>query len=447
MASALMEMGKFDEAVDSCQQALRLRPDYTEARTNLGNALLKLGRHDESLMCHDDVLRLSPNDPMAHWNRALAWLLLGDYERGWPEYEWRMQGPVRLKRPFRQPLWNGSSLAGKTILLHAEQGHGDTLQFIRYAPLVKQCGGEVILECDPVLARLLKSCPGIDTVVSQMAALPSFDVHAPLLSLPAIFKTTLATVPANVPYLSAEPELVRWWAATLDKETRRQGDKETRRQGEGIADHHVTSAGSCLPVSLSPCLPVLEREFKVGIVWQGRPTHGQDRHRSIPLAAFASLARLEGIRLFSLQKGAGSEQLAPSPLSPAAGERGWGEGFPVTDLGSRLETFADTAALLKNLDLLVTIDTAVAHCAGALGVPVWVMLPFSPDWRWLLNREDSPWYPSMRLFRQKRWGDWDEVIERVTKGAEINKPNRLAATLFSDASEKRPGPHASPKRR
>ena len=230
MASALMEMGKFDEAVDSCQQALRLRPDYTEARTNLGNALLKLGRHDESLTCYDDVLRLSPNDPMAHWNRALAWLLLGDYERGWPEYEWRMQGPVRLKRPFRQPLWNGSSLAGKTILLHAEQGHGDTLQFIRYAPLVKQCGGEVILECDPVLARLLKSCPGIDTVVSQMAALPSFDVHVPLLSLPAIFKTTLATIPTNVPYLSAEPELVEHWHRELDLERRIQSAECQREE-------------------------------------------------------------------------------------------------------------------------------------------------------------------------------------------------------------------------
>ncbi len=408
------------------QVALRLKSDYAEAFYNLGIAFNEQGRLAEAVARYQESLRLKPDFAVAHWNIALTWLLAGDFERGWPEYEWRWQWKdfPSSKRSFSQPLWDGSSLAGRTILLHAEQGLGDTIQFIRYAPLVKSSGGTVILECHPALLRLLQSCAGVDRLLAKGSSLPRFDVHAPLLSLPGILGTTLSTIPAEAPYLFADPELVRWWSGEVVKE--RQGDRETRRQGEGSADHHITSAKSCLPVSLSPCLPVFEREFKIGITWQGNPIHKKDKQRSIPLSYFEPLARLEGIRLFSLQKGTGSEQLAQN-----AGR------FTIADLGIRLETFMDTAAVLKNLDLVVACDTAVVHLAGALGIPVWVALPFAPDWRWLLDRDDSPWYPTMRLFRQKRWGDWDEVLQRITE--EVQKLLPVHGEQGTGTSLTRPG--------
>jgi hypothetical protein len=251
-------------------------------------------------------------------------------------------------------------------VLHTEQGLGDSLQFIRYAPLVKQRGGTVVVECLRPLARLLARCPGIDRLVVKGSDLPAFDVHASLMSLPALLGTTLATVPADVPYLFADPELVERW----------------RRE-------------------LAP-LP----GFKVGIAWQGDPTHPKAGARAIPLRHFEPLARRPGVRLFSLQKGPGTEQ-----LRDVAGH------FDVTDFGNRLDEasgpFMDTAAVMKNLDLVITSDTAIAHLAGGLGVPVWVAVPAVPEWRWLLGREDSPWYPTLRLFRQARPGDWEGVFARM----------------------------------
>jgi hypothetical protein len=252
-------------------------------------------------------------------------------------------------------------LAGRTILLHAEQGLGDTLQFVRYAPLVKARGGTVVLEVQEPLFSLVATCPGVDRLVALGAPLPPFDTHAPLLSLPGLLATDLASIPVEVPYLAADPALVEHWKAVRS--------------------------------------PV--RWLKVGIAWQGNPRHVNDRHRSLPLARFEPLARLEGVRLLSLQRGPGSEQLA--------GAAGW----MTADLGDALECFRDTAAAIRNLDLVVTVDSAVAHCAGALAAPVWVLLPYAPDWRWLLGRDDSPWYPTMRLFRQAAPGDWDGVIDRV----------------------------------
>ncbi len=323
----------------------------------------------------------------------MTWLLAGDYEHGWPEYEWRWRCRefAKHKRTFLQPLWDGSSLTGRTILLYGEQGLGDTIQFIRYAPLVKERGGRVIVECQPLLVPLLKGVAGVDEIIPEGSPLPAVDVQAPLLQLPAILSIP---IPAKVPYLAADPELVRWWGATLDKETGRQGDKEISRQRVMGKEQ----------VSLSPCLPVSLSGFRIGIAWQGNPTHKKDKQRSIPLPYFEPLARLEGVRLFSLQKGTGSEQLAQ--LSGR---------FPITDLGSRLETFLDTAAVLKNLDLVVACDTGAVHLAAP-----WVF-PSGSSWHscrtgaWLLQREDSPWYPTMRLFRQKRWGDWDEVFQRIVQ--------------------------------
>ena len=265
-----------------------------------------------------------------------------------------------------QPRWDGSDLQGKTILLRAEQGLGDTLHFIRYAALVKQRGGTVVVACQKPLLRLLQTCPGIDRLVVRGTELPPFDVQAPLLSLPGIFQTALTSIPARVPYVFADAGLVEHWRQRL-----------------------ATLPG-----------------FKVGIAWQGNPQVSKVQPHFIPLGAFEPLARLPEVQLISLQKGPGAEQL--TTLNPA---------FPVTDLGTLDEAagpFMDTAAIVKNLDLVISADTVTAHLAGALGVPTWVALPFFPDWRWLLDREDSPWYPTLRLFRQAETGGWPSVFARMT---------------------------------
>jgi tetratricopeptide (TPR) repeat protein len=364
LGNVLQKQGKLVEALACLQHALRLKPDFAEAHYNLGNVLKEQGQLTEALASYQQALRLTPDYAEAHWNRALVWLLAGDFEQGWPEYEWRWQRQEASPPRFPQPRWDGASLHGQTILLWAEQGLGDTLQFVRYAPLVQARGGCVLVACQPALVPLLSRCPGIDQLLSQGSPLPPFDAWAPLLSLPGLLQTTLATVPRTVPYLFPDPERVQYWRQEL---------------------HPLEG-------------------FKIGIVWQGNSRHQNDKQRSIPLAQFEPLARVERVQLISLQKGAGREQLE------AVAER-----FPVIDLGQRLDgdSLADAAAAMQNLDLLIACDTALAHLAGALGVPVWLALPFAPDWRWLLEREDSPWYPSMRLFRQQKWGDWDEVFARM----------------------------------
>ncbi len=357
---ALAEAGRADLALTCYAEALRLRPDAAETLSNLADALADLGRFDEALARCDESLRLRPDNPLFHWNRALLRLTVGDFSGGWPELEWRRQIPGLAPRALPQPAWDGAPLAGRTILLHAEQGFGDTIQFARYVPLVNQRGGTVILECQPELARLLTTLPGVDRVVARGDPLPPFDVQAPLLSLPGLFGTTADMIPARVPYVTPEPELVARW-------------------------QHELGGG-----------------FRVGIVWQGNPRHRRDRFRSVPIRAFAALGMVPGVRLVSLQKGAGTEQ-----FNELAGA------FAVEDVGSRCDDFAETAAAIRCVDLVIAVDTAVAHLAGALGVPAWVALPFRPDWRWLLGREDSPWYPTMHLFRQRRPGDWDEAFGRM----------------------------------
>ena len=373
----LEKQDRFDEAIARYQQALRLKPDYPEAHNDLGIVLGKQGRLEEAAACYQQAVRLKPDYPEAHWNLALAWLQMGRFEQGWAGYEWRWKcKEFGSLPPFQPPLWDSSPLDGRTILVHAEQGLGDTLQFIRYVPSVRQRGGHVILMCQPPLVRLLTRSPGIERLLAHGDPLPEFDVHTPLLSLPRLLGTTLESVPADVPYLEAEPQLVEAWRQRLDPYP----------------------------------------GFKIGIVWQGNPKFRLDRFRSAPLTEFAPLARVPGVHLFSLQKGPGAEQLA------ALTDR-----FPVTDLGSGLDDFVDTAAVLKNLDLVVSVDTAVAHLAGALGIPVWVALPSASDWRWLMDREDSPWYPSMRLFRQDKPGDWAGVFAEIRVAAEKMAAEKMAA--------------------
>ena len=268
---------------------------------------------------------------------------------------------------FAQPRWDGKPLDGKPILLHAEQGLGDTIQFVRYAKLVQQRGGTVLVESPPALMRLFARRTGIDRLIPQRAPLPDFACHAPFLSLPGIFHTTLATVPTSVPYLSPEPALVQEWGEELAKI-------------EGL---------------------------KIGIAWQGSKQYGGDAHRSIPLRAFEPLTRLPGVCLISLQKGFGSEQI-----------REVGKGWNIVDFGAKLDAdaaFVDTAAIMSHLDLVISSDSAIVHLAGALGVPIWVALCRAADWRWLRHGETTPWYPTMRLFRQKEWGKWDHVFRSMAR--------------------------------
>lgn len=370
--NVLRSLSRPQEAEADYREALRLNPAYPEAWNNLGNVLKDQSRIPEALVCYERALSVNPGLIDALIDLGLTRLLLGDLERGWEGYERRWEYPDFPKRTFPRPAWDGSPLAGRTILVHAEQGLGDTLQFIRYAPLVKARGARVIVECQAPLLPLVKTCAGIDEVVAQGSPLPAFDVHAPLLSLPRLFGTTLATIPASLSYLSADP-------ATVDR--------------------------------LRPIVDAVGG-FKVGIAWQGNPQHARDRERSIPLRLFEPLARADGVRLVSLQKGFGIEQARDVT-------------FPLVDLGSRLDlltgSFQEAAAVVTCLDLVVTADTSLAHLAGALGKSVWLLLPTVPDWRWLLDRLDTPWYPSMRLFRQTHRADWAGVMTRVAAALQERK--------------------------
>lgn len=366
LGNVLGALGRFDEAVASYHRALRFKPDYAEVFDHLGLVLQAQGKLDEAVGWFDKAVEHAPESGIIHLNRALACLQRGDFTRGWTEYEWRFRCREHPILAQGKPFWDGSPLDGRTVLLWAEQGLGDSIQFIRYASAVKDRGGRVVVACPESLIALLKTCSGIDAIVPQGDPTPEHDCHAPLMSLPRIFGTTLETIPATVPYVSADRRSAARWREALENTT----------------------------------------GLKVGIAWQGNPDHKKDRLRSFKLNLFEPLARIDGVRLFSLQKGFGAEQLDEAI------------GFPVVDLGRRLGDLDDAAALIDNLDLLVTPDTALAHLAGALGVPVWIAVQFSSDWRWLLDREDTPWYPSIRLFRQREWNDWEEVFGRIASALE-----------------------------
>ena len=378
---ALKELGRLEESAANLERALAIDPSFFEAHNNLGNTLKEQGKLHESAACYLRTLRLKPDHADAHKNLGILYLLMGNFAQGWAEFEWRWRCHDFSLPKLPQPLWDGSPLHGRTIFLHTEQGLGDTIQFVRYAKLIKQAGGSAILVCPANLVRLLTRCDGLDRVLPG-EPLPRFDVHAPLLNLPRLLGTnSVETIPADVPYIHAEPELVERWRVRI-------GEPSPVRGRLVPAIRPLTGLGSP------------ERAFRIGISWQGNPANTRDRWRSVALERFAPLAAILGVKLISLQVGPGSEQLRQAPDL-------------AIDIGSELTDLADTAAVLKNLDLVITVDTALAHLAGALGVPVWVALPFAPDWRWLLNREDSPWYPSMRLFRQPRLRDWEDVFARI----------------------------------
>jgi tetratricopeptide (TPR) repeat protein len=371
LGDALSKEDKLDQAIECFQEAAQVKPRFAGAWYNLGNTYLLVAQFELAIRSYEQALEIDPTFALAHWNCAFVRLLCGDFEKGWPEYEsrWQLEGVVR--RDFQQPLWDGSDLHGQTILLHAEQGLGDTIHFVRYAALAKQRGGDVIVQCQPELLPLLAGVPGIDRLIDRDAPLPDFDVRAELLSLPGILHTELATIPAEIPYLQAEQRLVEKWRDLL------------------------------APLRT-------KARLLVGIAWQGRPTHSRDRQRSIPLATFGRLADVRGVQLVSLQHGSGSEQLR---------ELGGRFSVHVPSIGQDdpAAAFLDSAAIIQNMDVIVSVDTVFVHLAGALARPIWVPLSLIPDWRWLLGRDDSPWYPTMRLFRQTQRGKWDDVFIRIAE--------------------------------
>ncbi len=363
---ALAELDRPEEALESCERAVALRPGYAEAFYNRGNALRDLNRIKEAVDSYERAIALAPDYASAHWNLADCRLLLGDFALGWQEYEWRWklaQNDNGL-REFEQSLWLGAqTLKGRTILLHSELGVGDTFHFCRYAKEVAALGANVVLEVQPSLLTLLADLEGVAQVVPRGAPLPAFDYHCPLMTMPLAFKTDLATIPANIPYVRSDPARVAAWREKL-------GDK---------------------------------RKPRVGLVWSGSMLLKNDK-RSMALAEMLPLVA-DWAEWVCLQKEVGESETGLLASRP-----------DVRFVGGELQDFADTAALLDLMDIVVSVDTGVAHLAGAMGKPVWILLPFIPiDWRWMLDREDSVWYPTARLFRQSANRDWASVIGRVNE--------------------------------
>ncbi len=374
-ASALRRLGDLAGAEAAVMRALDLRADYAGALCTLGLIRHEQGAYDDALAAYERALALEPEMAAARANRSTLLLLLGRMDEGWREYEWRWrtEGFTTPRRDFTAPAWQGEPLARRTILIHAEQGLGSAIQFVRYAPLVAAHSGRVILECQPPLVRLFGSVAkekeggaGSVVLVAKGDPLPGFDVHAPLMSLPRLFATTLDSVPSAVPYLAADPGLRAEWRERL--------------------------AAVARP--------------RVGVVWAGNPQHHNDRNRSASATALAPLLAMPGVSFVDLQVGTGAEQRRDLDADAAAA---------LTSPGGVIADFADTAAIVAELDLVISVDTAVAHLAGALARPVWLLVPFVPEWRWLRERTDSPWYPTMRLFRQTCPGDWAGVVAAVAE--------------------------------
>ena len=361
---ALHALDREAEALESCERALALEPDYVDAHNSRGIALFALKRPAEAAESYERALALDPEYAPAHWNLALCRLLLGDFAAGWQEYEWRLKaGPQSAaRRDFVQPSWLGAqSLQGRTILLHSEQGLGDTLQFCRYAKEVAALGATVLLEVQAPLAGLLAGLEGVAQILREGDPLPAFDCHCPLPSLPLAFRTDLRSIPSAVPYVRSDPVRTAAWREKL-----------------GVAT-----------------------KPRIGLAWSGSAAHRNDRNRSVPLEQMLPLVD-ERAEWISLQK-----EVRASDAAVLASRA------DIRRVGGELEDFADAAAVVELMDIVVTVDTSIAHLAGAMAKRVWILLPFNPDWRWLLDREDSVWYPTARLFRQPTPGDWASVVRRL----------------------------------
>jgi tetratricopeptide (TPR) repeat protein len=357
--------GQLDAAVTSAKRALEIKPDYPEGYNNLGIAQRSLHRFEDACRSFEKALELADDFPLADFNLGITKLLEGKFREGWSGYECRAETLDTPPRTFTQQRWDGKSVTGKTLLVYSDQGFGDAIQFARFLHEAQQrSGAKLILECQPELKPLFADHPAVDDLILEGDSLPNFDVQIPITSLPALFRIELHTIPADVPYLTAQ-----------------------------------FSPKDELQTLLNE---VSSTQLKVGFVWQGNPQQARDIVRSCSLETFRPLFEMHRIAPFSLQTGEAAAQIESLRTQHRP-----------MDLGSHMQNFAETAAVISNLDLVITVDTATAHLSGALGVPVWVLLCHTPDWRWLLNRDDSPWYPSMRLFRQPKWGDWDSVIAKV----------------------------------
>ncbi len=386
LSLALKHQNNFTDAEAALRRALALQPDYAEAHNNLANLLLSLCRAPEALAHYRRATALDPAHPTIPFNHGAALLLSGDLAAGWPLYEHRFASWLpHERRHTHVPQWRGDfPLAGRTLLVHAEQGLGDTLQFVRYIPLLAAQGATILLEAQRPLLPLLAQLPGVASLHAQHDPLPPFDCHCPLLSLPLAFQTTLETIPAKTPYLSAP-------------------------------------SGHPSPITPDPSPRDARPRARIGLVWKGNPHHENDHNRSLPFAQLRPILEAHpDLQFFSLQKPASPEfnafasvSLRPSPLAPR---------LPPVDLAPHLNTFADTAAAIADLDLVIAVDTSVAHLTGAMGKPVWLLLPFFPDWRWLLNRTDTPWYPNMRLFRQTTVADWTAPLHEVATALQSFRP-------------------------
>jgi hypothetical protein len=356
LAAAYRRLGNLEEAIAQGRKAIELQPDFASGYNNLGGALSDAGQWAEAEATLRRAIELRPDYAEAHYNRALQLLRSGDFQRGWAEFEWRTQcKAAEGQRRFNQPSWNGRATEGQTILIYCEQGFGDAIQFIRYVPMLSRLGMKVIVESPLALLRLFQNSLPSQQVIVTGQSLPPFDVQYSLMSLPLALGTTLRTIPAQEAYLTAPPDLAAKWEKRFDPQ---------------------------------------RQSLRVGLAWAGRIM--PDRNRSIPFEQLSPLLAEQSVDYYSLQK---------SAAAPA--------GARITDWTAELEDFADTAALIAQLDLVITVDTAVAHLAGALGKAVWVLLPFSADWRWMVDRQDSPWYPTMRLFRQPKAGDWQSPVAQM----------------------------------
>lgn len=365
--ASLQRLGRREEALANFNRLIQINSTHAKAHYNRACILHELQRFDEALAAYARAIELAPDDADIHWNESLTRLLLGDFSRGWEKYEWRKKRPGYNDRKFTQPLWRGEPIADKTILVHAEQGYGDTLQFVRYVPLLASRGAKVTLEVQPPLKSLIASLPGVAKLIARGETLPAFDLHCPLLSLPLAFGTAIETIPTVVPYLKAPEYRTQEWQARLPQ----------------------------------------NGKFRVAFAWSGSATHEHDAIRSIPLEKWRPLFERRDIQWISIQHDLRTGDDAILTACP-----------DILHVGAELSDFADTAAVIAACDLVVSVDTSVAHLAGALDRRAWVLLQHSPDFRWLLNRSDSPWYPRTRLFRQPGFGDWDSVMNTVGKELE-----------------------------
>jgi Flp pilus assembly protein TadD len=362
LGAALYKKGQLDEAITHYQKALEINPSFTTAYCSLGWALHEKGQHNEAIVHYRKFIETNPQSATANLELSVLLLLLGNFKEGWAKYECRFK-TYDYQTSSSHPLWDGSVFEGRTISLYAEQGLGDTIQFVRYAPLIAQKGAKVIIHCQRELVPLIRNAQGITKAAVQGEEFCEFDFYYPLLSLPLLFNTTLESIPAKVPYIKVDYLLVQKWRNKIQAD---------------------------------------DSKLKIGLAWAGSPKHRNDHNRSCHLDVFSSLSEFSNISFYSLQKGSASEQTKNVP-----------KGMKFIDYTEEIIDFSDTAALMENLDLIISVDTSVVHLAGALGKRVWTLLPFVPDWRWMLNKEDSPWYPTMRLFRQPSSGDWYSVIAEV----------------------------------